>query len=362
MTTVLLTGAGGFVGSHVLRHLLVNTDWKIICPVTFRHKGSSDRIASSLGDLPHVVDRNLKGRVQIVHHDLTMPFSQQWIERIGKIDVIMNVASESHVDRSIGDPVGFIQNNVNLILNLLEYARVVRPKLFLQMSTDEVYGPAVAPHLHSEGEPHRPSNPYSASKAAQESIIYSYWRTYAVPVIITNTMNIFGEMQDPEKYFAKIMRCVMRGEPVPVHGKPMLTVRGRDNEYAVHEWQAGSRFYLHARNLADAWLFLTKRSLDPNDSMSKVNTWSPFVTDIPRFNVVGEKEIDNKELAQMIASVMRKGFTVDWVDFHSSRPGHDLRYALNGMKLAEYGWHAPVSLEEGIERTVEWTLRHSEWL
>ena len=354
MTTVLLTGAGGFVGSHVLRHLLVNTDWKIICPVTFRHKGSSDRIASSLGDLPHVVDRNLKGRVQIVHHDLTMPFSQQWIERIGKIDVIMNVASESHVDRSIGDPVGFIQNNVNLILNLLEYARVVRPKLFLQMSTDEVYGPAVAPHLHSEGEPHRPSNPYSASKAAQESIIYSYWRTYAVPVIITNTMNIFGEMQDPEKYFAKIMRCVMRGEPVPVHGKPKHVMG------SLPQWTAGSRFYLHARNLADAWLFLTKLALDPANAGETL--WAPYHDDIMRFNIVGEKELDNKDLAQLIAMVLQKPLKIEWVDFHSSRPGHDLRYALNGTKLAEYGWHAPVSLEEGIERTVEWTLRHSEWL
>lgn len=367
MTRVMLTGAGGFVGSHVLRHLLVNTDWEIVCPVTYRHKGSGDRVASSLGNLPHVIDRNLKDRVQIIHHDLTMPFSQQWMNRLGNVDVIMNVASESHVDRSIEKPVAFIQNNTSLILNLLEYARVVRPALFLQMSTDEVYGPAPAGYLHSEGEPHRPSNPYSASKAAQESIAFSYWRTYDVPVVITNTMNIFGEMQDAEKYFAKVMKVVARNEPVQVHARRVpeeIRFDDAGGRYAVGGgWQPGSRFYLHARNLADAWLFLTRRYLEPATDVGLYLGGMSGRNDLDRFNIVGEREVSNLELANMIAQAMgRDSLEYDMVDFHSSRPGHDLRYALDGNRLASLGWVAPVSLEEGITRTVAWTLKHKEWL
>lgn len=359
MTRVMLTGAGGFVGSHVLRHLLANTDWDLVCPVTYRHKGASERVASSLGNLPAVIDEHLRERVQIIHHDLTMPLSPQWIDRMGEVDVIMNVASESHVDRSIEDPVLFVMNNTSLILNLLEYARVIKPRLFLQMSTDEVYGPAPSGYLHREGEPHRPSNPYSASKSCQESIAFSYWRTYDAPVVITNTMNIFGEMQDPEKYLAKVMRALARKEAVTVHGWRTGGTGHPDGSLTKH-WGIGSRFYLHARNLADAWLFLTRAELDAG---LIVEYHVDGHADLPRFNIVGEREVDNLQLATMVAQAMGiDQWEYEMIDFHSSRPGHDLRYALDGSRLASLGWKAPVSLEEGIRRTVRWTLEHREWL
>jgi dTDP-glucose 4,6-dehydratase len=362
-TRVMLTGAGGFVGSHVLRHLLVNTDWDIVCPVTFRHKGQSERIASSLvrgvaAEVPW--DR----RVDVIKHDLRMPFSPQWIDRVGPIDVILNVASQSHVDRSIEHPAAFIADNVHLMTSMLDYARVIKPKLFLQMSTDEVYGPAPLGHAHAEWETHYPSNPYSASKSAQEAICFAYWRTYGVPLVITNTMNIFGEMQDPEKMFAKVMRCIQRGEPVPIHARRSGGTGYPDGTLIKH-WESGSRFYLHARNLADAWLWLVRGVLS-GDIIPNAYGTAGAVDDCDRptkLHIVGEREITNMGLAQMIAVAMgAETWEYEYVDFHSSRPGHDMRYALDGSKIESWGWKAPVSFEEGVRRTVDWTLRHPEWL
>lgn len=336
MTRVLLTGAGGFVGSHVLRHLLVNTDWHIVCPVTFRHRGNGDRIASAL-----VGNDAWHQRVHVVMCDLAAPISATTAARFGDIDYILNVASESHVDRSIADPVPFIRMNTDLILNLLEYARQARPRMFLQMSTDEVFGPASADHEHHEWDAICPSNPYSASKAAQEAIAIAYWRTYGVPLVLTNTMNIIGEMQDTEKFVPRVMRCLLRGERPTVHVSP--------------EGVPGSRFYLHARNLADAWLWLVQHGT--------VQAYADGHDRPTRYNVVGEREVDNVEMVRLIADAMGLPEPeLNLVDFHSSRPGHDLRYALDGTKLAVAGWKAPLGFEESLRAAVRWTLGHPNWL
>ncbi|WP_354643843.1 dTDP-glucose 4,6-dehydratase [Kitasatospora camelliae] len=336
MTRVLLTGAGGFVGSHVLRHLLVNTDWHIVCPVTFRHRGNGDRIASAL-----VGNDAWHQRVDVVMCDLAAPISTTTAVRLGDIDYILNVASESHVDRSIEQPGPFIRNNVDLILNLLEYARLVRPRMFLQMSTDEVFGPASPDHDHHEWDTICPSNPYSASKAAQEAIAISYWRTYAVPLVITNTMNIIGEMQDAEKFVPRTMRALAAGKRPIVHVSPA--------------GKPGSRFYLHARNLADAWLWLIRNA--------EVQTYADGHDRPTRYNVVGEREVDNVEMVGLIADAMGLGEPeLDLVDFHSSRPGHDLRYALDGAKLAKAGWKPPLRFADSLRSTVQWTMDHPQWL
>lgn len=354
---VLLTGASGFVGSHVLRHLLTHTDWDVVCPVSFRHKGLPARVASA------VCDTDWSSRVDVVHWDMRAPADPLTLYRFEGCDVIMNVASESHVDRSIAHPAEFVQNNVALMLNVLEVARTINPRLLLQMSTDEVYGPAYGEHRHQEWEPAAPSNPYSASKAAQEAIAISYWRTYGVPVVLTNTMNIIGEMQDGEKFLPMIIRSLRDGTALTVHTAPDGT--------------PGSRFYLHARNLADAWLYLTRRYTDPLD----IGTFAePGLTLVPgppqyadgssrpdRFHIVGEREVNNVELVHLVGAAMGldEGTVDDLiqpVSFHASRPGHDLRYALDGTKLADLGWSAPVSLEKSLETTVRWTLEHPEWL
>lgn len=332
---VLLTGAGGFVGSHVLRHLMTRTEWTVACPVTFRHRGVPKRIASAVETNPEWWDR-----VDVIYADLSAPIDSVTAARFGDVDYLLNVASESHVDRSIEAPGPFVENNVRLMTNILDYARQARPKVVLQMSTDEVYGPAPDGYAHREWDPVLPSNPYSASKAAQEAVCFTYWRTYGVPVVITNTMNILGEMQDPEKFVPKTMRALMAGEPVTVHVSP--------------DGRPGSRFYLHARNLADAWLWL----LCKHEPQMYGDHDRPS-----RFHIVGEREVTNLEMVRELAALM--GITdpkLDLVDFHSSRPGHDLRYALDGSKLAAAGWSPPLPLQESLARTVEWTMAHPEWL
>jgi dTDP-glucose 4,6-dehydratase len=339
MSHLILTGASGFVGSHVLRHVLTETDWTVACPVSFRHKGLPARIKVAV-DRPEWWDR-----VTVVHCDLSAPVDRMTFNELGgdRCDFLLNVASESHVDRSISHPVPFVTNNVALVLNVLEAARrMPNLKALVQVSTDEVYGPAPVGHDSREWDPIIPSNPYAASKASQEAIAISYWRTYGVPLIITNTMNIIGETQDAEKFIPSTIRKVLNGETVIIHADPA--------------GNPGSRFYLHARNQADALLFLLRPEPGPE------LRWSPLFDRPSRVNVVGEREIDNLAMAHLIAECVGRPLLYDLVDFHSSRPGHDLRYAMDGGRMEALGWKAPVPLEESLRKTVEWTLAHPEWL
>lgn len=330
---VLLTGASGFFGSHLLRHLLMNTDWEIVCIVSWKHKGTPERIENAwLGQ-----DKN---RVTIIRHDLEAPFTEHTKKIIGKVDYILNIASNSHVNRSIEDPVPFVLGNVQLVLTMLEFAREVKPELFLQFSTDEVYGPAPEGVNYEEGSPIRPSNPYSASKASQEAIAFSYWRTYDVPVVITNTMNLMGQTQDAEKYTALLINKIYHGETVTIHGKPD---------------DIGSRFYIHARSASDAVLFIIKNLPPKHYEEDKILTPD-------QYNIVGETELNNLELAQMTAKLMDKELKYEFVDFHKGRPGHDRRYALSGEKLKKLGWKPPEDFEKSLKSTINWTLEHKEWL
>lgn len=329
---VLLTGASGFIGSHMLEHLLVNTDWHITCIASWEHKGTPERILESKHYDP--------SRITVITHDLQAPLTDTTKKRIPRPDYILNFASDSHVDRSITDPIPFVRNNVDITLNMLEYARQVKPKMFVQISTDEVYGAAPDGVLHEEWSTILPSNPYSASKAAQEAIAISYWRTYGVPVVITNTMNNFGERQDPEKYIPKCIQKIAKGETLTIYGT-------EDN--------IGSRFYLHARNHADAVLFILN-NLPPTKYVDGE-------TDRPdRYNIVGEFEVDNLTVAKLIADILDKELIYELVDFHSARPGHDRRYALSGNKLKELGWKPPMPFGQSLRKTIQWTLENPLWL
>lgn len=355
---LLLTGAAGFVGSHVLRHFLVNTDWDIVCPVSFKHKGVSERLVTAL-------EGQDKDRVTVVYTELMAPVSATTAHKYGDITHILNVASESNVDFSIEEPAQFIQNNVALITSMLDYARTLpNLKTFIHVSTDEVYGDAPEGIEHMEWvDIHRPSNPYSASKAAQEAVAFSYWRTYGLPIVVTNTLNIIGETQSADKMFMKTLRSVLNGTTMPIH--------------ASSEGDIGSRFYIHARNQADALLHVFNHFENPDNRVSNYlagdvtealtypeglssGLEGPYVH--PKFNIVGEDEVNNLQLAQLIAEAAGKPLEYELVDFHSSRPGHDLRYALDGRKIAKTGWKAPVPFEESVETIVKWTLEHPEWL
>jgi dTDP-glucose 4,6-dehydratase len=224
---------------------------------------------------------------------------------------------------------------------------VVEPEIFIQISTDEVYGPAPDDYSHKEWDAFIPSNPYSASKAAQEAIAISYWRTYGMPVVITNTMNMIGEMQDSEKFVPMVIKRVLNGEVVTIHAS------------SGPERRIGSRFYLHARNLADACMFLLRRG---ERAMYSTGADRP-----DKWHVVGERELTNLEMAVLIQSCLSDEFgryvplKVEYQDFHGTRPGHDLRYALDGTKIAEAGWTPPISLESSLRKTIRWTLENELW-
>lgn len=341
--TVLLTGAAGFVGHHTLAYLLKKTDWNIVTTDSFRHMGISARLRATLDECS-----SEKHRVRIVTHDLSTPIDSVTAGEIGEPEIIINMASGSSVDQSISSPRQFVENNVKLQLTMLEYARSLKNlRMFLQISTDEVYGPAPLDIHHKEWAAIIPSNPYSASKAAQESFCISYWRTYGIPLVITNTMNIIGERQDVEKFVPLSISRILSGHRVPVH-----------SQFNDNQWTSGSRFYLHARNQADALLFII------NSFVESPHLYLDGFQRPLRFNVRGEVEKTNDEMVALIAKFLGKN-EEDWVErvnVEGARPGHDLRYALDGHALADLGWKPPIAFEDSLRKTVEWTVRNIEWL
>lgn len=332
---VLLTGASGFFGHHLLRHLLQNTDWEIVCICSWQHKGLPERVKMATAG-----NDEFSRRTTVITHDLEAPLPERTKKSLGKIDYVLNIASNSHVDRSITEPAPFVMGNVNLVVNMLELARELKPELFLQFSTDEVYGPAPDGVNFKEWSTIIPSNPYSASKAAQEAIAISYWRTYDVPVVITNTMNLTGQAQDSEKFPALCIRRIFKGEKIMIHGKPN---------------DIGSRFYIHARNAADAVLYIVNKLPPAHYIEDKI-----MIPD--RYNIVGETELNNLELAEMIAKLMGKPLIYDFMDFHTGRPGHDRRYALSGDKLKNLGWIPPEGFETSLKSTIDWTIKNQDWM
>lgn len=333
---VLLTGAAGFVGSHVLAHLLAHTDADVVIPWTLRHHGNSERLTAALDQAPE--PGGWDHRVTTVMHDLATPIPATLADAIGPVDYILNIASESHVDRAIADPASFVRNNVELMLNVLEYARQARPRMLLHMGTDEEYGPAYGDYRHREWDTVLPSNPYSASKASQSALATAWWRTYGVPVVLTRTMNLIAPGQDPEKFVPTVIRKVLRGETVQIHASPDGT--------------PGSRHWIDAREFGAAWLHIM-RTITPQTY--------PQDDRPSMFHVVGE-ERSNLEIAQAIAAILGRPLHHELVSFHSSRPGHDLRYALDGTRLADAGWKPGRPLEETLVDIVRWYQDNPRWL
>lgn len=325
--TILITGACGFIGHHFVQHVLRTTDWNIVIIDKLNY--------ASLGlERLRDIDAFHNSRVRIFTNDLQFGLTVGMKKEIGyDVDYIVHMAAETHVDNSISDPVPFIHNNVMSTVHLLEFARECKNlKLFFYFSTDEVYGPALNDKLFGEDERHNPTNPYSASKSSAEQICVAYGNTYNIPLIRINVMNAFGERQHVEKFIPKVICQVLKGEKVYIHAYP-------------DKQQSGTRFYIHARNIAAAVLFLIQ-----NGSIGE------------SYNLTGESEISNLEMAQIIADCIGKQLNYELVDFHSSRPGHDLRYGLDGAKMEKMGWKMPVGFDESIRRTVSWTLQNPKWL
>ncbi|MFA5197692.1 MAG: NAD-dependent epimerase/dehydratase family protein [Patescibacteria group bacterium] len=333
---VCITGICGFVGHHICEHFLKNTDWEII---------GLDKLSYASNGLDRLRDIKAfdENRVKLFAIDLQLPLSSGVKREIGEVDYILNLASESHVDNSIKDPVGFIGNNVGLMLNMLEWARGLKElKKFIQFSTDEAYGTAPEGVNYKEGDRHNVGNPYSASKDCQEAICRAYSNTYGMPINIINAMNIIGERQHPEKFVPICIRKILNDEVIQVHANKDLT-------------ESGKRHYLHARNIAQALHFILEKT---DEGLDKVDASKGC------WNIVGDMEVANSDLAKMIGKILGKEAKIEMVAWHRSRPGHDLRYSLDGSKLKEAGFDYPKSFEETLKKTVLWGIdpENKRWL
>jgi dTDP-glucose 4,6-dehydratase len=338
---VLVTGGAGFIAHHVIDHLLNNTDWNIVSLDRLDFSGNLNRLHDLIKDNPN------KQRVKVVYHDLKAAITPLTASRIGPIDIILHMAAGSHVDRSIDYPMEFVLDNVVATCNILEFARSCNGTLekFIYFSTDEIFGPAPEGVNYDEYDRYNSTNPYSATKAGGEELAVAYHNTYKLPIIITHTMNVFGERQHPEKYIPMCIKKVRDGQTITVHSDASKTI-------------PGSRHYIHAVDVADAILFLLKYAYTNNLYSGEITNG----VKCPKFNIVGKQEINNLQLAQIIADAQGKQLKYEMVDFHSSRPGHDLRYALSGERMKRMGWEPKIELTERIKQVVDWTLSRPDWL
>ena len=326
---ILVTGGAGFIGSAVVRravaegHAVVNVD-----ALTY---------AACLENVATVADSPL---YTFEKADIRNPEVLGRIFRDHNPDAVMHLAAESHVDRSIDGPGAFIATNVMGTFNLLQAARkhwesLGKPEAFRfhHVSTDEVYGSLGTEGRFTEETPYAPRSPYSASKAAADHLVRAWHETYGLPVVITNCSNNYGPYHFPEKLIPVIILNALAGRPIPIYGS------GEN----VRDW-------LYVEDHAEALLLVMRRGRVGRS-----------------YNIGGENEATNLQIARAICAILdarRPGGAPHerLITFVADRPGHDLRYAIDpGRIREELGWRPSVTLEEGLERTVDWYLENRAW-
>lgn len=329
MKRILVTGGAGFIGHHIIDYLFEKTSAHIVCLDRLDISGTLNRLT----DLQEW-DKKQK-RITFMWHDLKAPINEFTVRAIGDADYILHLAASTHVDRSIEDPTAFVMDNVLGTAHLLQFARSLSSlKLFINFATDEVFGPAPKEYAFHETDAHNPSNPYAATKSGAVMLGNAFFVTYGLPVITTYTMNNFGERQHPEKLIPKTIRSVLEQKPMPI-----FAALKKGKLAAV-----GSRYWLHCRNTASAILFLVKKGKSGES-----------------YNIIGFDEYSNLAMAKKIARIVGKPLIPQFVDFHSTRPGHDFRYALDGSKLKRMGWEPEIDFDTSLERTVRFTIDNPQW-
>ena len=341
MKNILITGGAGFISHHLIYYLIKKTNWNIVSLDRLDYSGNLNRLDSILSQL----SKEDKSRVKVVFHDLKSEINP-WIKKeMGEVNIILHLAAGSHVDRSIDYPMEFVLDNVVGTANILDYAREINEskqlERFVYFSTDEVFGPAPKGVDYKENDRYNSTNPYSATKAGGEELAVAYENTYNLPVYITHTMNVFGERQHPEKFIPMCIKKIRDGESVTIHSDKTKKT-------------PGSRHYIHAEDVAEAIYFILTNKIEYEKDFGGAKC--------PKFNIVGSEELNNLELAQIIASCQGKELNYEMVDFHSSRPGHDLRYSLSGEKMKKLGWQPSIKLTERIKQVVEWSLKNDNWI
>ena len=324
-----------------MQGLLEQTDWNLISLDRLDFSGNLNRLEDMLKDKAP----SMKSRLRLVFGDLRASLSPSLVRELGQVDIILHLAAGSHVDRSIEAPMEFVLDNVVGTVNILEFARLHQPQLerFVYFSTDEVFGPAPPGVEYSEYDRYNSGNPYAASKAGGEEFAVAYENTYKMPIVVTHTMNVFGVRQLPEKFIPRVISAVRDGEEVKIHADPSKQI-------------PGSRHYIHVKDVVKGLLFVLSLPRDYKHSRDFGGA------NCSKFNLVGPEEINNLELAKMIARATGKELKYQIVDYHSSRPGHDLRYDLSGDLLKRLGWEPNIKLSEGIEEITRWMLDNPRWL
>jgi len=320
---ILLTGGAGFLGHHVVEHILKTTDHEIVIIDRLTYASTGFDRLKDIGAYDNQ-------RIKIFTHDFTQPIVEELAREIGEIDYILHLGAETHVDNSIKDPWPFVKSNVIGTCQLLDYARTVPSlKKFIYFSTDEVFGDAPKGVSYKEWDRYNSRNPYAASKAAGEEFCLAYANTYGLPVTITHCMNIFGERQHKEKYIPIVINKILTGTELQIH---------------CTDGVSASRAWIHARNVADALMFILKHGENRE-----------------KYNICGE-EHDNEEIANIIAEIMVSKIKYSLVSYYDKRPGHDPRYMLDGLKLECLGWKPPKDFKTSLTKTISWTLEHDRWL
>ena len=278
MKKILITGGAGFIAHHIIAHIIKNTDWEIVTLDRLDLSGNLNRLHEILDEFS-VKD---KKRLKIVFHDLKAEINSQIKSELGSPDMILHLAAASHVDRSIIYPMEFVLDNVVGTVNLLDFARSLKNlEKFVYFSTDEIFGNAPEGVSYKEYDRYNSTNPYSASKASAEEFCVAYENTYKLPIIITHTMNVFGERQHPEKFIPMTIQRVRDSEKVLIHANKEKT-------------KAGSRHYIHAQDVADGLMFII--------GLKNYKHEGDFGNaKCPKFNLVGPEEINNLDLAQSIS-------------------------------------------------------------
>jgi len=329
--SILITGGAGFIGSHAVRCFVSRyPTYRIVNMDALTYAGNLENL-KDIENAPNYIFE--KG--DIANEERTAELFARYA-----FDAVLHFAAESHVDRSIYDPLAFVRANVMgtaVLLNACReyWGKQLKDKLFYHVSTDEVYGSLGSEGLFTERTPYDPRSPYSASKAASDHFVMAYYHTYGLPVIMSNCSNNYGSHHFPEKLIPLMINNIRNNKPLPVYG------RGEN----IRDW---------------LWVEDHVRAIDLIFHRGRIGE---------KYNIGGLNEWKNIDLVRLLCRIMDKklnrpeGTSAKLIAYVADRPGHDLRYAIDATKLKnELGWTPSLDFEEGLERTVDWYLNNEDWV